>query len=586
MNGKHIKVLLIEDNPGDVKLTHEMLLEDNRFSFELVHASVLSKGVEHLKENSIDIVLLDLGLPDSQGIDTLHVILSMAPRIPIIVQTGLSDEDIAIRAVKAGAQDYMIKGQMNSALLCRSILYSIERKIAEDALKQSEMQYRLLADNMKDQVWLLDMNLSPTYVSPSVERSLGYTFEEIMKLPMKKLLTATSFQSAMNFFTMEMPKALADQSYAAKNSLELEFCAKDGSTLWLEFQFSLIWDDSKPLSILCIGRDITERRQAEEKLRLEEQMFRTLTEQSSDIVVLIDNEGTITYENPAIEKALGVKPEERIGHSIFERIHPDDLMIATNAVNISFGDINVPIQRAEVRLQHKDGSWHTFDAVGSILTHGTVITGGLINLHDITERKLAEERTRKALMATVEAFTTTVETRDPYTAGHQRRVADLARAIAEELNLPVNIVDGIRMAASIHDLGKISVPAEILIKPAKLTDIEFSLIKIHPKSGYDILKDIDFPWPVARIVLEHHERINGSGYPNGLVSEETLLESRIIAVADVVESMASHRPYRPALGIEAALEEIEKNRETLYDNAVVDACLRLFKERNYQLKSI
>jgi HD-GYP domain-containing protein (c-di-GMP phosphodiesterase class II) len=202
---------------------------------------------------------------------------------------------------------------------------------------------------------------------------------------------------------------------------------------------------------------------------------------------------------------------------------------------------------------------------------------------DITNRKESTERMRKALGATVQAMAVTVETRDPYTAGHQRRVADLARSIATEMNLSTDQIDGIRMAAIIHDLGKISVPAEILSKPTKLTALEFSLIKTHAQSGYDILKDIDFPWPIARMVLEHHERMDGSGYPNGLIAEETLLESRILAVADVVESMASHRPYRPALGIDAALKEIEKNRGALYDTGAVDACVRLFREKGFQL---
>ena len=219
----------------------------------------------------------------------------------------------------------------------------------------------------------------------------------------------------------------------------------------------------------------------------------------------------------------------------------------------------------------------------------------LLAIEDITERRELEEvhskkeaveqiRTaRKALGATIQAISVIVETRDPYTAGHQRRVADLARSIATEMNLPTDMIDGIRIAATIHDLGKISVPAEILSKPIKLTNIEFSLIKTHSQSGYDILKDIVFPWPVARTILEHHERMNGSGYPNGLAGDNILMESRIIAVADVVEAMGSHRPYRPSLGIEAALEEIEKNRGTFYDNAVVDACLRLFREKGFKL---
>jgi len=177
----------------------------------------------------------------------------------------------------------------------------------------------------------------------------------------------------------------------------------------------------------------------------------------------------------------------------------------------------------------------------------------------------------------------TVEERDPYTAGHQRRVSDLARSIATEMGLPADQIDGIRMAATIHDLGKISVPAELLSMPRKLTDIEFSLIKTHSRSGYDILKDIEFPWPIARIILEHHERMNGSGYPQGLRGDNILIESRIISVADVVESMASHRPYRASLGIDAALEEIGKYSGILYDDNVVDACLRLFRDKGFQL---
>ena len=176
-----------------------------------------------------------------------------------------------------------------------------------------------------------------------------------------------------------------------------------------------------------------------------------------------------------------------------------------------------------------------------------------------------------------------VEMRDPYTAGHQVRVADLARAIATEMGLDQNKIDGIRMAGSIHDIGKLSIPAEILSKPTKLTDIEFSLIKEHSRSGYEMLKDVESPWPLAEIVYQHHERMNGSGYPRNLKGDEILIEARIMAVADVVEAMASHRPYRPALGIEAALEEIEKNKGILYDNTVADACLRLFREKGYQL---
>jgi len=177
----------------------------------------------------------------------------------------------------------------------------------------------------------------------------------------------------------------------------------------------------------------------------------------------------------------------------------------------------------------------------------------------------------------------TVETRDPYTAGHQRRVAELAGAIAREMKLTGDQASGVCMASIIHDLGKISVPAEILSMPRKLTDIEFNLVKNHARSGFEILKDIDFPWPIAEIILQHHERMDGSGYPRGLKGDELLIEAKILTVADVVESMISYRPYRPALAIEEGLAEIEKNRGSLYDPQVVDACLRLFREKNFKL---
>jgi HD-GYP domain-containing protein (c-di-GMP phosphodiesterase class II) len=176
-----------------------------------------------------------------------------------------------------------------------------------------------------------------------------------------------------------------------------------------------------------------------------------------------------------------------------------------------------------------------------------------------------------------------VEARDPYTAGHQARSADLSRAIATEMGLSQDKIDALRMAGSVHDIGKLSIPAEILSKPTKLTEIEFSLIKEHSQKGYDILKDVESPWPLAQIVYQHHERMNGSGYPRNLKGDNILMEARIMAVADVVEAMASYRPNRPALGLDAALEEIEKNSGTLYDNAVADACLRLFREKGYQM---
>ncbi len=224
-----------------------------------------------------------------------------------------------------------------------------------------------------------------------------------------------------------------------------------------------------------------------------------------------------------------------------------------------------------------------------VLDDEGAIQGAIVVNLDITRLKEAEEQLqrtldslRKAFGTTIQVMVSAVETKDPYTAGHQIRSADLARAIATEMGLTHERIDGIRMAGTIHDIGKLSVPAEILSKPTELSELEFSLIKEHAQKGFDILKDVESRWPLAEIVYQHHERMDGSGYPRGLKGEGILLEARIIAVADVVESMASHRPYRPALGLEAALKEIEDNAGTLYDRDVAEACLKLLREKRFE----
>ena len=192
------------------------------------------------------------------------------------------------------------------------------------------------------------------------------------------------------------------------------------------------------------------------------------------------------------------------------------------------------------------------------------------------------ENLKKVMNGTIQAIALTVEKRDPYTSGHQQRVAQLARAMAVELGLSAEQIESVYMAAAIHDIGKISLPAEILSKPGTLSDIEVSLIQAHSQAGYDILKEVEFPWSIAEIVLQHHERMDGSGYPNGIQADDILFEARIVSVADVVETMASHRPYRPSIGIDKALEEITQNRQKLYDPRVVDACMVLLTEKGFE----
>jgi len=214
---------------------------------------------------------------------------------------------------------------------------------------------------------------------------------------------------------------------------------------------------------------------------------------------------------------------------------------------------------------------------------------GLHNIELEEKDKLAEQklqqsykRLRKTMEDTIYTIGKIAETRDPYTSGHQKNVSQIATFIAQEMKLPQDKIEGVRIASLVHDIGKISLPAEILNKPTKLSKIEYSLIKEHSQTGYDILRSIDFPWPIAQIVLQHHERLDGSGYPQGLKGEDILMEAKILGVVDVVEAMSSHRPYRPALGIDKALEEIYQNRDILYDPEVTDACLKLFTEKGFK----
>ena len=330
MTDRFIRILLIEDDQGDARLIKEMLNDAGMTSFDVVEARTLKEGLRGLQEQPLDIVVLDLGLPDSQGLNTLKELFPHSKGTAVVVLTGLADETAGMLAVQHGAQDYLIKGQIDGALLGRAMRYALERKRSEQKLQQSY------------------------------------------------------------------------------------------------------------------------------------------------------------------------------------------------------------------------------------------------------------EKLKTVLEETVHALASAVGKRDPYTASHQIRVTELACAIAEEMGLSKDLIDGLRIAGLLHDIGKIAVPTEILSKPTKLTQAEFSIVKTHSQVGCDIIKSIEFPWPVAQIVLQHHEKLNGSGYPRGLRGNDILLEARILSVADVVEAMASHRPYRPSLGLDVALNDVASNQGTLYDPNVVKACLDLINSRGFR----
>jgi PAS domain S-box-containing protein/putative nucleotidyltransferase with HDIG domain len=339
-----------------------------------------------------------------------------------------------------------------------------------------------------------------------------------------------------------------------------------------------------------VRKEITERKQAEENMKNIKGELQMILDSVPALIFYKDTEGRIIRANKMLADALKLTVKDIVGKTteeLFPREQAENMRKDDREVIVSGKpkrDIIQPYTTPDgIRLLISDKIPYR-DKKGKV-------TGVIGFAKDITVQRKAEQklqltyqRLKKTMDAAIDTMSKIIEAKDPYTSGHQHRVCQLAVPLARELGLPEDKVEGIRIASLIHDIGKIGLPTEILSKPSKLTDIEFNLIKGHSQIGYNILKSIDFSYPIAQIVLQHHERLNGSGYPNNLKGDEIMLEARIIGIADVVEAMSSFRPYRPALGIDKALEEISKNKGTLYDPEVVDACLKLFKEKEFKFK--
>ncbi|MDD5646404.1 MAG: PAS domain S-box protein, partial [Candidatus Bipolaricaulis sp.] len=333
--------------------------------------------------------------------------------------------------------------------------------------------------------------------------------------------------------------------------------------------------DGRIAGALSSGEDITERREAEAALVERERRYRELANDLPTCVFEADLGGRLTFANRTGLDWFGYREAEIAdGKTLFDMVVGEERGRAATTLRRTIVDGLVP--SGEYTAVRKDRS--TFPALVS--SRAVVKDGRAVGIRgiliDITERVEAARRIENALAGTIRALAVTTEMRDPYTAGHQERVTELACAIGRELGLSMDRLEGLRVAGTLHDIGKVSVPAEILSKPTSLTPTEFGLVKVHPEAGYEILRAISFPWPVADIVLQHHERVDGTGYPRGLHGDAILLEARILAVADVVEAIVSHRPYRPAQRMERAVEELARGAGTLYDRDVVAACQRLF----------
>jgi len=611
------KILIVDDDPQILNLLKDILRDAG---YHVQQASDGHMALKSVVAEVPDLILLDVMMPNMDGYKVCNRLKSdeQSRMIPVIFISGLDETADKVKGFNAGGVDFITKPFQSAEVLARvkihldlrrlqeqlemqntQLLQEIEiRNRAEEALQESERRLYDIINFLPDATFAINREGKVITWNLAIEEMTG--------VKAKDMVGKGDYEYALPFYGIRRPM-LIDLVFSSDEEIEKKYhvfkrqgrVLRGEITVTLKEEKLVAWGKASPLydsrgnivGAIQTIRDITEQTETEESLRQAESEYRGIFENAQEGIFRSTLEGRFIIANRALASMLNYESPKDLMNTITDIPHQlyvnqEDHQTLKQMVK-EYG----PIKGFETQFYQKDGSavWVSinlqtiYNIDGQMLYEEGIVEDITVRKNADEERKQSLKRLRNALGATVQAMAVVVETRDPYTAGHQRRVSDLARAIATEMSLASGRIDGIRVMGTIHDIGKISVPAEILSKPTKLTDIEFSLIKAHAHAGYDILKEIEFPWPVAEIVLQHHEKLNGSGYPRGLKRDEILPEAKILCVADVVEAMASHRPYRPALGIEKALEEISKNRGVLYDSNVVDVCLRLFREKGYRL---
>jgi PAS domain S-box-containing protein len=453
-----------------------------------------------------------------------------------------------------------------------------------EVLLESDHDFRLLLNNIPAVVFKGYIDGSVDFFDQKVEALTGYSRKEFESRQCKwtELVLKEDIEPIKQAFVHGLR---TDKSYVR----EYRIINRNHKLLWIQERSQIVCDKSGKVKYVSgIFFDITSQKQTEEALQEGERFLSSIIGSILDGISVIDLNFTIVQVNPTMEKwyqhglpLVGKKCYE-VHHGRSEVCQPCPAYRAMLTGEPHFETI------ARKGDDGRNVGWVDVHAFPWLSKTTGKMKGVIKYIRDMTYRVEAEQTVeaslknlQKALNGTVKALSNTLESKDPYTASHQRRVVQLACALAQELGESPDYIEGIRVIGFLHDLGKIAVPGEILSKPSRLSEYEFNLIKVHPQAGYDILKEIDFPWPVALAVLQHHERLDGSGYPHGLSGHDIIREAKILAVADVVEAISSHRPYRPALGIEQAMAEISRFQGVLYDPAVVQTCLKLFSEHRF-----
>ncbi len=462
----------------------------------------------------------------------------------------------------------------------------------------SEIDLRKLAvvlERVNGLFLMYDADGEIKYINRKLKEFLGYSYEDIYRMNVTDLVIERHKKRVKERIRTLLPEG-------RERIAEMPLRGNNGREFVVVVKTSPLFRQQQVVGEIITIEDITESRQAADNLRESQRFTADIIESLPDPTVVIDRNGRVLYWNREMVEITGFSAAYMVGRGDYEYALP---FYGTRRPILIDMIINERLRftKEYVYVRREGNVLYTETKTGQLKgrqrilwgraaplfnTKGDIV-GAIESVRDITDIKQFEDdlvqshaKLEAIFAGTVSALASMTEKRDQYTAGHQQRVAELACAIGREMKLPAEMIEDINIAATIHDIGKLYVPLDILSQTGELTDIEFLFIKTHPTAGYDILKSIPFDAPIAEVVQQHHERVDGSGYPRGLKGEEILLQARIVAVADVVEAMVSHRPYRPALGIDKALEEIQNNAGRLYDPLVVDACLRIFKEHRFE----
>lgn len=605
-------ILIVDDEIENIRLL-ELLLRAEGYA--TASAANGEQALAAIAESAPDLVLLDVMMPDLDGYAVTRRLKAnpATSNIPIILVTALSDRSARLAGLDSGAEDFLSKpvDRIELSLRVRNLL---RLKTLGDALQkhnqmlEEEVQQRLADLRRLEQARYSEavkqamiLNALPAHIALlDNQGTIVSVNESWRRFAAENGCLAAEFGVGLNYVetcdhavgieaieAQECAVGIRSVLSGEVPTFSIEYpCHSPFEQRWFLLTVTALPDGQRSAATV-MHVNITGRKLAEQALLQESLRNQAFLRNASDGVHVLDAGGSVHEVSDSFCSMLGYAREELIGAdaSLWNAQWSDHELKQTVARHLSTEERSI----FETRYRRKDGTIIEVEVSGQRLQiNGQPML--FYSARDVTDRNRTQkeilnyvEQLKTAFLSTVEVATVMSEMRDPYTSGHERRVGEIAAAISAELGFDSRRQEGLKVAGHLHDIGKIGVPSEILSKPGGLSATQMQLVREHAQAGYEILKSVEFPWPVAQVALQHHERMDGSGYPQGLKGEAILFEARIMAVADVVEAISSHRPYRAALGLARALAEIEHGRATAYDPIIVDACLKLFRDENRAL---